>query len=184
MSGEGRDWLRLLVGAWYAAGAVLVIALLFKSQAESLAVRTGYSALGTVLLGFAIVAGVRLAERPGHAGLFGGLTALVSIASLFLLAVDIWSDHLLQQPTRTAVMVVVSLLLGSISMLVDSERDEDGAGIRLARAAAVVGLLSLGALVVIAASGTDVSPRLAGLAAALFLIPTISLPALRAVDSQ
>ena len=53
------------------------------------------------------------------------MTLLISISTFFLVAVEIWSKHPLNQVTRTVVMVVISLLLGTISLLLDSERDED-----------------------------------------------------------
>lgn len=184
MSGGNRQWLGYLVGAWYLAGAVLALALLVKGDVNGLAERTGYSALGVVFLGFAAVAGVRFAMRPGYAGLFGAATVLITTSTFFLLAVELWSKHWFRQSDRTMVMVVISVLLGSISLILDSERDEDEGPLRLARGVAVFGLLVLGVLTIISACGTDVSPRLGGLAAALFLIPAISLPALRALSSE
>jgi small-conductance mechanosensitive channel len=181
MSGETRQGLRVLVAVWYLAGAILVIDLLVKGDVDGLAARTGGSAVAVVLLGFAVAAGARLAARSGYAGLFGALTALITTATFFLLAVEIWAKHPLHQSTRTVTMLVISLLLGSVSLLLDSARDEDEGVVQLARGVAIFGLVALGALTVLSACGTDVSPRLAGLAAAIFLIPAVSLPALRAL---
>lgn len=169
----------MLVAAWYLAGAVLLIALLFKGDVHGLAARAGGSALAVVALSFAVAAGVRLAERESWAGLFGTLTALISTSTLVLLAVEIWAKHPLHQATRTFVMVAISLLLGMIALLLESERDEDENPVRLARGVAVLSLFALGVLIVLSACGVDISPRWAGVAAALFIIPALSLPALR-----
>lgn len=175
---------RGLVGVWYLAGAVWLIALLGKSDVQALAARTGGSAVAVIVIGFAIVAGVRLAERESWAGLFGALTALISISTLILLAVEIWAKHPLNQATRTFVMVAISLFLGTIALLFDSERDQDENPVRLARGVASLALVALGVLIVLGASGVDVSPRLGGIAAALFVIPALSLPALRLASNE
>jgi len=184
MSDSTRGFLRLLVGAWYLVGAVWLIALLAKGDVNTLAARTGGSALAIVALGFAGAAAVRLAERDSWAGLFGAVTVLVTTATFFLLAVEIWSKHPLQHATRTFVMVAVSLLLGMVALLFDSERDDDEDPVRLARGVASVALVALGVLIVLGASGVDISPRLGGIAAALFVVPALSLPALRLVSGE
>jgi peptidoglycan/LPS O-acetylase OafA/YrhL len=109
---------------------------------------------------------------------------LISIATLFLLAVEIWSKHPMHQATRTMVMAALSFLLGAMSLLLVSAREGDGGHIRLARGAAVLGLFTLGVLIVLGASGVDISPRVPGLAAGLFVVPALSLPVLRLLENQ
>jgi len=184
MSDSTRGFVRLLVGAWYLAGAVWLIALLAKGDVNTLAARTGGSALAIVALGFAGAAAVRLAERESWAGLFGAATVLVTTSTFFLLAVEIWSKHPLQHATRTFVMVAVSLLLGMVALLFDGERGEDDDPVRLARGVASLALVALGALIVLGSCGVDISPRLGGIAAALFIVPALSLPALRLASSD
>jgi hypothetical protein len=46
-----------------------------------------------------------------------------------------------------------------------------------------VALVALSVLIVLGASGVDVSPRLGGIAAALFIVPALSLRALRLVTT-
>jgi peptidoglycan/LPS O-acetylase OafA/YrhL len=184
MSQSTRGLVRVLLGVWYLAGAVWLIALLGKSDVQPLAARTGGTAVAVIVLGFAIVAGVRLAERESWVGLFGAVTTLISISTLILLVVEIWSKHPLNQATRTFVMVAISLFLGTIALLFDSERDEDEDPVRIARGVASLALIALGVLIVLGASGVDVSPRLGGIAAALFVIPALSLPALRVASNK
>jgi hypothetical protein len=178
-----RGFVRLLVGAWYVAGAAWLIALLTKGDVNTLAARTGGSMVAVIILGFAAAAGVRLAERESWAGLFGALTVLITTSTFFLLAIEIWSKHLLQQATRTFVMVAISLLLGAISLLLDGERDGDQDPVRLARGVASLALVAVGVLIVLGACGVDVSPRLGGIAA-LFVVPALSLPALRLASEE
>jgi small-conductance mechanosensitive channel len=184
MSDSTRGAVQLLVGAWYVAGAVLVIALLAQGDVNGLAARTGGSAFAIIAFGFLVAAGVGLAERESWAGLFGALAVLISISTFFLLAVEIWSKHPLQHATRTFVMVAVSLLLGAIALLLDGERDEDEDPVRLARGVASLALVALGVLIVLGACGVDISPRLGGIAAALFIVPVLSLPALRLISDE
>lgn len=183
MSQSTRGVLRVLVGVWYLAGAILLIALLAKGDAQSLATRVGGSAFAVIAIGLTVAAGVRLAERESWAGLIGALTALISTSTLALLAVEIWEKHPLNQATRTFVMVAISLLLGMVSLLLESERDEDDDQVRLARGVAVLALFALGVLIVLSACGVDMSPRIPGIAAALFIIPALSLPALRVTNN-
>jgi hypothetical protein len=181
MNESTRGTLRLLLGVWYGAGAVLLIELLAKGDVQSLAARIGGSTLAMIAFLYAVTAGARLAERESWSGLFGAATVLVSTASFLLLAVEIWSKHPLHAPTRTFVMVAVSLFLGTISLLLDGERDEDEGLVRLARGVASLALFVLGILIVISACGVDMSPRIPGLAAALFVFPALSLPVLRLI---
>lgn len=180
MSESTRQGLRLLLALWYAAGAVLLIALLVKGDVDELSARAGGSALALIGLGFPILAGIRLAERPDRLGLVGGVTFLVSTATLVLIAVEIWSaDSPLDHYERAIVMVMLSLLLGMISLLFEGERDEDDGTVRLVRGVAALALVALGVMMILETADVSISSRLAGITAALFLIPALSLPALR-----
>ncbi|HWN73467.1 MAG TPA: hypothetical protein VNN15_06645 [Solirubrobacterales bacterium] len=184
MSDSGQGALRLLLGAWYLAGLVLLIDLLAKGDVETLATRIGSAAFAILVLGYVVVAGVRLAEREGWAGLVGAATVLIAIATLLLVVVEIWSDDPLRQLTRTMAMVFISLLLGMISLLLDGERTEDADAVRLARAVGSLALVVLGVLAVLGACNVEMSPRIPALASALFIVPVVSLPALRLLDSE
>ena len=81
-------------------------------------------------------------------------------------------------------MVVISLLLGMISLWLDGERAEDADAVRLARAVASSALVALGVLAVLSACDVDMSSRIPALASALFIVPVVSLPALRLLDSE
>jgi hypothetical protein len=184
MRNSNQGALRLLLGAWYLAGLVLLIDLLAKGDVETLATRVGSAAFAILVLGYVVAAGVRLAERESWAGLLGAATVLIAIATLLLVVVEIWSDDPLLQLTRTMAMVVISLLLGMISLLLEGERAEDLGAVRLARAVASLALVALGVLVVLGACEVDLSPRIPALAAAFFMVPVVSLPALRLLDSE
>ena len=58
MTETTRGALRLLLGLWFLAGAVLFIELLAKGDVETLAARVGESALVVVLLGYAVATGL------------------------------------------------------------------------------------------------------------------------------
>jgi hypothetical protein len=182
MSETTRQGLRLLLGLWFLAGLVLLIEVLVKGDVDRLAARVGESALAVVLLSYAVLSGVRLAERQSWSGLFGALTVLISTSTFFLVAVGIWSSQPLTQLTRTVVMVVISLLMGTMSLLLDG--DEDEGLVRIARNVACLALVGLGTLVVFSATGTDVSPRLSAFVSVLFVFPALALPALRLLDGE
>jgi hypothetical protein len=182
MVGENQQGLRVLLGVWYLAGLVLLLALLTKGNVDALAARTGGSVLATIFFGFVVAAGAQLAEEEGVRGLIGAATLLVALSTFVLLAVEIWAKHPLQHYDRTFTMVALSVLLGAVSLLLGSARGEDGPSTRAARGVAIAALAVLGILVVVSAAGGNPGARLSGIVAAFFLIPALSLPALRLLD--
>jgi len=64
MSQSTRGLLQVLLAVGYAGGAVLVILLLAKGNADALAARLGITALSVIVLGLIATAGFRLLERP------------------------------------------------------------------------------------------------------------------------
>ena len=184
MSQSARQGFWGLLVAWWVAGAVLLMAVLTKGDVEGLAGRAGASVAVTILLSLVAAAGIRLARRVEVAGLFGALTVMVAAATFFILAVEIWSDPAGGKETRAIVMLVLSVLLGAGSVLLETTREGDAGAVRAARACAIVALAAIGLLVILAASGVDVSARLAALVAAAFLVPALSLPVLRLLDDN
>jgi phosphatidylserine synthase len=171
--------IRTLLVIGCAAAAVLVVLVLTESDVEALASRSGGTALAVILLAFTCTAGTRLAKRQSAIALFGGATVLISVTTFVLVMVEIWPDHRFQEPTRTAVMVVISILLGASSLLLDTWRPGDPGVLRLARGAAVAALLVLAVLAILAACDVDVGPRAPGVAAIIFLLGTFALSLLR-----
>ncbi|HET7573483.1 MAG TPA: VOC family protein [Solirubrobacterales bacterium] len=184
MSGSARQGLRVLLVAWWVAGAVLLVAVLTKGDVEGLAGRVGASAAVTILLSLVVAAGVRLARRVDVVGLFGAVTVMVAAATFFIVAVEVWSDPPGRDESRVAVMLVLSLLLGAGSVLLYTARDEESGAVRAARAGAILALTAIGVLVVLAVSDVEVSARLAAFVAAAFLVPALSLPVLRLLDED
>ena len=179
MTNSMRGLLRLLLALGYAAGAVLVLLLLFKDDPGGVAERTGYTALAVLLLLFTASAGLRLSRRPTLIALFGAATALVSVATFVLLMVEVWPDEQFREGERTLVMIVISLLLGAASLLLDGERSGDGQEVRLTRGAAVLALLAVAVLAILEVADVDISERVAMVASAVFVVTALSLPLVR-----
>jgi hypothetical protein len=174
-----RQLSRLILAIGYVGGAVLLLLLLTRSNVDALSARIGFTTLAVIVLGLIAAAGARLLYHPEPAALWGYATLLIAATTFILLVVEIWRDNLYPNETRTLVMVVISILLGGGSLVLSGEDGEAVPGAPIARCVALAGLVALGTLVVLDASGVDIGSRWPGAAAVLFLVPALSLPFLR-----
>lgn len=182
MSDSGRGVLRLLLALGYAGGAVLVLLLLTKDNADALTARVAYTALSVIVLGLVAAAGWRLLERPEPVSLWGWGTLLIAAVTFVLVMVEVWRNHLFflyGNFTRTLTMIVISLLLGGGSLVLSGESDDANQALRIVRGAAIVALVALGALTVLSASNVDIGARWYGIASTVFFVSILSLPVLR-----
>jgi hypothetical protein len=171
---------RLILAIGYVGGAVLLLLLLTKSNVDALSTRVGFTALTIIVLGLVAAAGARLLYHPEPVNLWGWATLLIAATTFVLVLVEIWREHdYFEDVSRTIVMLTISLLLGGGSLVLSGEDGEAVPGAAIARRVAIVGLVVLGALVVLDASGADIGSRWAGAAAVLFIVPALSLPFLR-----
>jgi hypothetical protein len=180
MSDSGRGVLRLLLALGYGGGAVLLLLLLTKSNADALSARVGYTALSVIVFGLVAAAGARLLDQSELVSLWGWGTLLIAVVTFVLVVVEVWrSGFFYFNETRTIVMVVISILLGGGSLVLSGEADDANQALRIARGAAIVALVALGALTVLGAADVDVDARWFGIAATVFFVSTLSLPVLR-----
>jgi hypothetical protein len=179
-----RQLSRLALVVLYGGGTILLVLLLAKDNADALTARVGYTAVSVIVLGLVAAAGARLLYHPEPAALWGYATLLIAAATFVLLVVEIWRDNLYPNETRTLVMVVISILLGGGSLVLSGEDDDGNQAIRIARRVAILGLVALGVLIVLLATGDEIGPRWLGVASVLFVVPTLSLPFLRLGDEE
>src|SRR3954447_16675279 len=171
---------RLILAIGYVGGAVLLLLLLTKSNVDAMSTRIGFTTLAVIVLGLIAAAAARLLYHPEPVDLWGWVTLLIAATTFILVLVDIWREHdYFEDVSRTIVMVTISLLLGGGSLVLSGEDGEAVPGAPVARRVALAGLVALGALVVLDASGVDIGSRWAGAAGVLFLVPALSLPFLR-----
>lgn len=184
MTDSTRGLLRLLVALVYAGGAVLLILLLAKGNADALAVRTGLTALTAVVLGLVAAAGVRLFEHREPAVLWGVATIVVAIVTFVAIMAEVWPEHFPRHETRVAVMIAISILFGGGSLTLSDERPGERQELRTARSLALLALVALGIFTVLTTSDVHVGPRWFGIAATVFLIAALSPPLLRLVIDE
>lgn len=184
MSDSTRGLLRLLVALVYAGGAVLLLLLLAKGNADALAVRTGLTALSAVVLGLVAAGGARLFEHREPVALWGAATIVIAIVAFAAIMAEIWPEHIPRHETRVIVMVAISILLGGGSLTLSDERPGERQEIRIARSLALIALVALGFFTVLIASDVHVGPRWFGIAATVFLISALSPPLLRLVIAE
>jgi hypothetical protein len=176
MTDATRGVLRLLLALGYAAGAVLVILLLAKGNADALAARTSFTALSVIVLGLIAIAGLRLMERSNLDSLWGYATVLVAAATFVLVVVEIWSEGGSRNPIRVEVMLVISGLLGGGALALSGEDRAGVQAIRITRAISLLALITLGALTVLSVADVHIGPRWFGVVSAIFLVSALSLP--------
>lgn len=182
MSDSGRGALRLLLALGYGGGGVLLLLLLTKSNADVLTARVGYTALSVIVFGLVAAAGARLLDQSEPVSLWGWGTMLIAVVTFVLVVVEVWrSGFFYFNETRT---MVISILLGGGSMVLSGETDDANQALRIARRAAIVALVALGALTVLIASGVDIGARWFGVASTVFFVSTLSLPVLRLATNE
>jgi len=97
--------------------------------------------------------------------------------------VEAWREGHLPDESRVVAMVVIATLFGGGSLVLSGERAGEDRSVRTVCAAALLSLIALGTLTVLALSDVHIGVRWFGVAAAVFLVSTLSLPVLRlAVD--
>jgi cytochrome bd-type quinol oxidase subunit 2 len=181
MSDSTRGFVRLLVALFYAGGAVLLLLLLAKGNADALAVRIGLTALSAVVLGLVAAAGARLFEHREPVALWGAATIMIAIVTFVAIMAEAWPEHFPHHETRVAVMVAISILLGGGSLTLSDERPDERQEIRVARSLALGALVALGVFTVLTTSDVHVGPRWFGIAATVFVISALSPPLRRLV---
>jgi hypothetical protein len=187
MSDSGRGALRLLIALGYGGGAVLLLLLLTRDNADLLAARVGYTALSVIVFGLVAAAGARLLDRPEPVSLWGWGTLLIAVVTFILVVVEAWRSDFFwfdENGIRTMTMIIISILLGGGSLVLSGETDEANQALRIARGAAIVALVALGVLAVLTASGIDIEGRWAGIASTVFFVSALSLPVLRLATDE
>ncbi|HMI81636.1 MAG TPA: hypothetical protein VK480_07595 [Solirubrobacterales bacterium] len=179
---EKKQLSQLVLAIGYAGGAVLLLLLLFKDNADELTARVAYTAASAIVLGLVAAAGVRLLERPEPVSLWGWMTLLIAVTTFLLILVEIWRDSWLLAETRVAVMVVISILLGGGSLTLSAAPGDYSPAVQRARGVAILGLVALGTLTVLAAVEVDIGPRWFGVASLVFLVSALSLPFLPSIQ--
>lgn len=179
-----RQLSRVVLAIGYGGGALLVILLLTKGNADALAARVGYTAVGAIVLGLVAAAGARLLLQSEAASLWGWATMLIAATTFVLIMVEVWPEHDYPNENRTMAMLAISLLLGGGSLVLSGENDRGIPAIRVARGAALLALLALGVLTVLVASGVDTGARWFGVASVVFLVSFLSLPFLRLAGEE
>jgi uncharacterized membrane protein YgdD (TMEM256/DUF423 family) len=174
---------RLILAIGYMGGAVLLLLLLVESNVDALTARVGFTTISVIVLGLVAAAGARLLYHPEPVDLWGWATRLIAAVTFVLILVEVWREQRYTNETRTAVMVVISLLLGGGSLVLSGE-DEGIEGMQPARRGAIVALLALGVLTVLEASGVHIGPRWFGVASVLFFVPVLTLPFLRLAGAE
>lgn len=179
MSQSTRGLLRVLLAVGYAGGALLVILLLAKGNAEALTMRVSVTALSVIVFGLIAAAGLRLLERPTLDSLWGCATLLVAITTFILVMVEAWSEGHFPNASRVLAMVVIATLFGGGSLVLSGEHEDEEQAIRTTRSVSLLSLVALGVLTVLGYSNVHIGARWFGVGAVIFLISALSLPILR-----
>ncbi len=172
-----RQLSRLVLAIGYAGGAVLLLLLLAKGNADALTARVAYTAVDAIFVGLIAAAAARLIERPGLDSLWGWATLLFATTTFVLILIEIWRDSgFFYGETRLMVTIAVSFLLGGGCLVLSGELDLDNQAALISRRVALASLVALGVLTVLVASDVEIGARWFGVASLVFLVSALSLP--------
>jgi peptidoglycan/LPS O-acetylase OafA/YrhL len=161
------------------AAALGIVEVLGGSNVELTAARLIYTVIPLALFGLVALAGIVLAVRRPALAWFGYLTAVIAALALVAVTVSVWEgDFGLfgSGGELPAIGAALALASGQISMLL-AWRRRPGAGRWIAYAAGLaIGLLALLAVVLIVADSAEISPRVFGVLAILYLLAMALLP--------
>jgi hypothetical protein len=164
-----------LVIACLCVGAAVLALLVLSGDEDSKAVAAAFTT--TVALPFFSLtgaAGLALCRRDSGLALLGALTLVLSVLGLIaIVALALDDDFFFGDTWRPAAYLLIACLTAAhCSLLLADSREQDGDGLRLARAGMVltVALLATLALIEISGSGQDIGERPLSLIAILYLL--------------
>jgi hypothetical protein len=161
------------------AAALGIVEVLGGSNVESTVGRLVYSAIALAVFSLVALPGVVLTVRRPALAWFGYLTAAIAALAFVAVVVTLWEEDFSlfgSGGELPAIGIALSLASGQISLLLAWQR-QPGAGRWIAYAAGLaIGLLALLAVVLIVADSAEISPRVFGVLAILYLLAMALLP--------
>jgi hypothetical protein len=188
MPGESREYrpiARALVAAVCLAALVVIVLVLSGSETDLTAERVLVFSVALALFSLTGAAGMKLAARGPVlvTFAFGYVTVILSLLAFGEAIATFWSeDWLFGDQWRTAVETgLVALAAANISLLLASERPEDGGELHAARGGAVIAIvvLTVLALIEISSPGRDVGVKPMAVFAVLYVLGAVLIPLLR-----
>jgi hypothetical protein len=180
-----RSLARFLIAAACIGGLVAIALILGDSDGARTSSRALSTAVALAFFSLTGGAGLRLAGSRDEllSSSFGYLTAAVSLLAFGEVVAAFWSSDVLSGSNWkvAAETTLLAFGAGNVSLLLGSERAEDGDAVRLVRIATVGAavLLTALALIEISSPGPDVDRKLLGVAAVAYLLGAVLLPLLR-----
>ena len=179
---------RIPVALLCAAAVVAMILVLGGSDNDG--AKALYVAISLALFSLTGAAGLRLAMRGPEVStyLFGYLTIAISAIAFGETVSAFWSaDWLFGGSGRTAAQVTLATIAAAnVSLLLSTERLEDGNGVHAARVGGVLSIVVLTVLAIVETSkpGHDVGIKPMALFAILYVLCATLIPLLRHADFE
>lgn len=171
------------------AGALVALFLVLGGSDEDSG-KAVFVAIGLALFSLTGAAGMKLVRRGPEAitYLFGYVTVLLSAIAFGEFVATLWSpDWIFSGEGKTlAEIALATLAAANASLLLSTERPEDGPEVHGARIGGVISIavLAILALVEISESGHDVGYKPMALFAILYVLCAVLVPLLRWADFQ
>jgi hypothetical protein len=165
-------------------GAAVLVVLILGSSTDDLSGKAIEAAVLFVLFGLCSMAGFLLIERQPQLILVGLLAIALSVATYFVVLDTLWSHDPFDRHVSVETLVIITLVVGQVSMLLSFRRDDDGPLINtvLLGSLAMLALLCLLVIVEIASPGTDVGPKTFAILSVLYLLGALLPPLLRRAE--
>jgi len=177
----------LLIALLWGAALLLIALILSGSELDQTSARAIGTAIAFAFFGLTSMAGMALVNRRPEIAALGYLTAAVSIAALAFVTSSIWFEDLIDDDWNIAGdAIALAVAGGHASLLLGAVRADDNDAVRLVRGAtlATLGLLTFLAVVEISSNGQDLSIRLIGVVAVLYVLGAALLPLIRRMSPK
>lgn len=179
---------RIAVAVLCAAAVVAMIAVLGGSNSDG--AKALYVAILLALFSLTGSAGLRLAARGPEVVtyVFGYLTIAISAIAFGKAVSTVWSaDWFFGGNAKTAAqLTLATIAAANVSLLLSTERFEDGVDVHAARAGAVLSIVVLTVLAIVETSkpGQDVGIKPMAVFAILYVLCAALIPLLRRADLE
>ena len=180
-----RVVVRALIAVLCVAALLAIVVIANGSELDETSAKLVGTAAAVAFFSLTGVAGSNLARRRPEIGLFGYLTALVSVVALTATTVGIW-EWWETDWEPAGIAIVLAMASGHASVLLASVRDQDPDTVRLTRYGVLlaIAVLTLMATIAISADGEEVSPQAAGIVTVLYLLGVLLLPLVRRMSTD
>jgi hypothetical protein len=165
-------------------GAAILILMILGSDTDDLSGKAIEAVVLFALFGLCSMAGFLLIERQPQLVLLGVLAIAFSVIAYLVVLDTLWSHDPFDRHVSVETLVIITLVIGQVSMLLSFRREDDSPLISSVLLGSLVALALLCVLVIVEISspGTDIGPKTFAIVSVLYLLGALLPPLLRRAE--